>query len=120
MTGAAPGRRPLTVVPPDAPSRPSRTVLARLVHVVRTEPVACQGVIQSGLAVMVGFGLLAWTAEQTGLVLGLGLAVLAGGVLLLLVAVWAARGFARFERIRLRGMLGKPAATPAYVTAMPT
>jgi type IV secretory pathway TrbD component len=59
----------------DAPSRPARTVLGRMVHVVRTEPVACQGVIQSGLAVMVGFGLLTWTAEQTGLVLGLTAAI---------------------------------------------
>ena len=32
----------------DAPSRPSRTVLGRMVHVVRSEPVACQGAIQSG------------------------------------------------------------------------
>jgi signal transduction histidine kinase len=30
-----------------------------------------------------------------------------------------ARGFARFERIRLRGMLGKPAETPAYLCPRP-
>jgi hypothetical protein len=59
----------------DAPSRPSPSVLGRVVHAVRNEPVACQGLIQSGLAVMVGFGLLAWTAEQTGLVLGLTAAI---------------------------------------------
>ncbi len=28
-----------------------------------------------------------------------------------------ARGFARFERLRIRGMLGRPAPTPAYVCA---
>jgi hypothetical protein len=58
----------------DVPSRP-RTVLGRMVHAVRSEPVACQGVIQSGLAVLVGFGMLGWTAEQTGLVLGLTAAI---------------------------------------------
>jgi signal transduction histidine kinase len=55
----------------------------------------------------------------TDLALGVGLAVLVGGVLLLWVAVMVARGFARFERIRLRGMLGKPAPTPAYLCPGP-
>jgi len=49
------------------------------------------------------------------LALGIGLSVLIGGVLLLSVAVMVARGFARFERIRMRGMLGREAATPAYL-----
>jgi signal transduction histidine kinase len=40
-------------------------------------------------------------------------------VLLLWVGVMVARGFARFERIRLRGMLGKPAETPAYLCPKP-
>lgn len=59
----------------DALSRPPRSVFGRMAHAVRNEPVACQGLIQSGLAVMVGFGMLAWTAEQTGLVLGLTAAI---------------------------------------------
>jgi signal transduction histidine kinase len=55
----------------------------------------------------------------TDLALAIGLSVLIGGVLLLWVAVMVARGFARFERIRLRGMLGKAAETPAYVCPRP-
>jgi signal transduction histidine kinase len=55
----------------------------------------------------------------TDLALGVGLAVLVGGILLLWVAVMVARGFARFERIRLRGLLGKPAPTPAYLCPRP-
>ena len=51
--------------------------------------------------------------------LGLGLLVLIGGLLLLWVGVMVARGFARFERIRLRGMLGKTAETPAYLCPQP-
>jgi signal transduction histidine kinase len=57
----------------------------------------------------------AFVVVVTDLALGAGLAVLIGGVLMLWVAVMVARGFARFERIRLRGMLGKPAPTPAYL-----
>ena len=45
--------------------------------------------------------------------------MLVGGLLVLWVAVMVARGFARVERIRLRGMLGKPAATPAYLCPRP-
>jgi signal transduction histidine kinase len=55
----------------------------------------------------------------TDLALGVGLAVLIGGVLMLWVAVMVARGFARFERIRLRGLLGRPAHTPAYLRGRP-
>ncbi len=44
---------------------------------------------------------------------GSSLAVFIGGILLISVGVMVARGFARFERIRLRGMLGREAATPA-------
>jgi signal transduction histidine kinase len=50
---------------------------------------------------------------------GVGLTVLVGGLLLLWVAVMVARGFARFERVRMREMLGKRAPTPAYVCARP-
>lgn len=53
------------------------------------------------------------------LALGVALAVLVGGVLLISVGVMVARGFARFERIRLRGMLGRPAATPSYLCPTP-
>ena len=41
--------------------------------------------------------------------------MLVGGLLVLWVAVMVARGFARVERVRLRGMLGKRAETPAYL-----
>ena len=53
-----------------------KDVLSKVMHRLRAEPVACQGVVQSGLAAMVGFGLLTWTAEQTGLVLALSAALL--------------------------------------------
>lgn len=59
----------------NAPRGPVRTALGSVVHCIRTEPVACQGVLQATLAAMVGFGLLAWTAEQTGLVLALSAAI---------------------------------------------
>jgi signal transduction histidine kinase len=61
----------------------------------------------------------AFVVVVTDLALGVGLAVLIGGLLMLWVAVMVARGFARFERIRLRGMLGKPAETPAYLCPRP-
>ena len=46
---------------------------------------------------------------------GLGLAVLIGGLVLVSMAVMVARGFARVERSRLRSMLGREAATPPYL-----
>lgn len=63
--------------------------------------------------------LVAFIVVVVDLALGVGLSVLIGGVLLLSVGVMVARGFARFERIRLRGMLGREAATPAYLCARP-
>lgn len=51
----------------------------------------------------------------TNLSLGIGLIILVGGVLLLTLAAYVARGFARLERARLRTMLGRPAATPRYL-----
>ncbi len=63
--------------------------------------------------------LVAFVLVVVDLSLGIGLSVLIGGVLLISVGVMVARGFARFERIRLRGMLGRDAATPAYVCARP-
>ena len=77
-------------------------------------------VLESGYALSALFlALPAFIVVVTDLALGIGLAVLVGGVLLLWVAVMVARGFARFERIRLRGMLGKPAETPAYLCPQP-
>ena len=77
-------------------------------------------VLESGYALSAFFlALPAFIVVLTDLALGIGLAVLVGGVLLLWVAVMVARGFARFERIRLRGMLGKPAETPAYLCPRP-
>ena len=55
----------------------------------------------------------------TGLALAAGLSVVVGGVLLLPVVVYAARSEAFFERLRLRGMLRRPARTPTYATARP-
>jgi signal transduction histidine kinase len=63
--------------------------------------------------------LVAFIVVIIDLSLGLALAVFVGGILLISVGVMVARGFARFERIRLRGMLGRPAATPRYVCARP-
>ena len=65
------------------------------------------------------FALPAFVLVIVVLALGIGLTVLVGGVLVLWAAVMVARGFARFERIRLRGMLGKQAATPAYLSPRP-
>ena len=59
----------------NVPGGAVRGALRSVAHCLRTEPVACQGVLQAGLAAMVGFGLLAWTAEQTGLVLALSAAI---------------------------------------------
>jgi uncharacterized membrane protein len=42
----------------------------------RGEPVAIQGLIQAFLAVLVGFGVITMTNEQTGLVLALVAAIL--------------------------------------------
>jgi len=77
-------------------------------------------VFESGYALSAFFlAVPAFVVVVTDLALGIGLTVLVGGVLLLWVAVMVARGFARFERIRLGGMLGKPAPTPAYPCPRP-
>jgi signal transduction histidine kinase len=54
------------------------------------------------------------------LAVGLGLTVLIGGLVLVWAAVMVARGFARVERLRLRTLLGRPAATPAYLVPAAT
>jgi signal transduction histidine kinase len=89
-----------------------------------SEPVRPRGVrrvfLDSGYALSAFFlALPAFVLVVVNLALGIGLIVLVGGLLLLWVAVMVARGFARFERIRLRGMLGKQAATPAYLCPRP-
>lgn len=61
--------------------------------------------------------LVAFIVVVIDLALGLGLAIFIGGILLISVGTMVARGFARFERIRLRGMLGRDAATPTYLCA---
>lgn len=63
--------------------------------------------------------LAAFLVVLIDLTLGVALAIFIGGVLLIAVGVMVARGFARFERIRLRGMLGRSAPTPSYVCAPP-
>ena len=88
------------------------------------EPTRPRGVrrvfLDSGYALSAFFlALPAFIVVVVDLALGLGLIVLVGGLLLLWVAVMVARGFARFERMRLRGMLGKPAPTPAYLCPRP-
>ncbi|MDX6374121.1 MAG: hypothetical protein QOD98_3109, partial [Nocardioidaceae bacterium] len=88
------------------------------------EPTRPRGVrrvlYDSGYALSAFFlALPAFVIVVTDFALGISLAVLVGGVLLLWVGVMVARGFARFERIRLRGMLGKPAETPAYLCPKP-
>jgi signal transduction histidine kinase len=88
------------------------------------EPARPRGVrrvlLDSGYSFSAFFlALPAFVVVTVDLSLGLGLIVLIGGVLLLWVAVMVARGFARFERMRLRGMLGKPAPTPAYLCPRP-
>lgn len=61
----------------------------------------------------------AFVIAVTGVALGLGLAILFVGLPILVLTVYAARGFADLERLRLRSMLGRTAPRPAYVTAEP-
>jgi hypothetical protein len=56
--------------------RPQTTKLGRIMARVQAEPVAFQGVLQAGFALLLGFGLISWTSEQTGLALGLSAAIL--------------------------------------------
>ena len=86
---------------PLEPPRGARRVLYETGYALSAFPIA-----------LVGFVLV-----LVDLTLGVALAIFIGGVLLISVGVQVARGFARFERIRLRGMLGRPAATPSYLCA---
>jgi signal transduction histidine kinase len=76
--------------------------------------------LDSGYALSAFFlALPAFIVVVVTLAVGVGLTVLIGGLLLIWVAVMVARGFARFERFRQRGMLGTSAETPAYLTPRP-
>jgi signal transduction histidine kinase len=61
--------------------------------------------------------LVAFVVVLIDIALGVSLSILIGGVLLIPVGVMVARGFARFERIRMRGMLGREAPGPRYLCA---
>jgi signal transduction histidine kinase len=61
--------------------------------------------------------LVAFIVVLVDLALGVSLLIFIGGILLISVGIMVARGFARFERIRMRGMLGREAATPRYLCA---
>ncbi|HET9143934.1 hypothetical protein [Actinophytocola sp.] len=58
----------------DLPTR--RPVLGRIIDSAKAEPVATQGLIQATLALLIGFGVISWTSEQTGLALALTAAIL--------------------------------------------
>lgn len=100
------------------------TLTYPMTQTMTAEPARPRGarrvLMDSGYALSAFFlALPAFVLVVVDLSLGVGLAILVGGVLLLWIAVMVARGFARFERIRLRGMLGKPAETPAYLCPRP-
>ena len=100
------------------------TLIQPMTQTGTAEPDRPRGVrrvfLDSGYAISAFFlAVPAFVLVVVDLALGVGLTVLVGGVLLLSVGVMVARGFARFERIRLRGMLGKRAETPAYLCPRP-
>ena len=64
-------------------------------------------------------GLASFVAVLVLVTVGIGTAVIVGGILLLVGGVWLARAVAQLERLRLRSMLGRDVATPAYVAARP-
>jgi hypothetical protein len=51
-------------------------LVRRALDYAKSEPVAVQGVIQAGIALLLGFGLVSWTTEQAGLTLALSAAIL--------------------------------------------
>jgi signal transduction histidine kinase len=63
--------------------------------------------------------LAAFVMVVVNLSLGISLAILIGGVLLLTLAVNVARGIARLERWRMRTMLGREAVMPRYLCPRP-
>jgi signal transduction histidine kinase len=64
-------------------------------------------------------GLASFVTVVVLVTVGIGTAVIVGGVLLLVAGVLVARGVARLERARLRTWLGRDVPTPAYVRAAP-
>jgi hypothetical protein len=58
----------------DLPTR--RSVFGWIIESAKAEPVATQGLIQATLALLIGFGVISWTSEQTGLALALTAAIL--------------------------------------------
>lgn len=89
-----------------------------------TAPAAPRGVrrvlLDSGYALTsLLFAVPAFVLAVMLLSAGAGTLVVVGGVLLLSLAVQVARGFARFERLRMRGMLGLRAPSPAYLCPRP-
>ncbi|MBB3042143.1 sensor histidine kinase [Nocardioides soli] len=108
-----------TLYPVDYPGEAMTTTMPAV-----TAPVRPRGVrrvlYESGYALSAfPIALVGFLVVVIDLALGMALAVFIGGVLLISVGVMVARGFARFERIRLQGMLGRPAATPSYLCPRP-
>jgi signal transduction histidine kinase len=64
-------------------------------------------------------GLVSFVVVLVLVVVGIGTSVIVGGVLLVVAGVTVARQVARLERLRLRTLLGRDVATPAYVRAKP-
>jgi signal transduction histidine kinase len=64
-------------------------------------------------------GLASFVAVVVLVTVGAGTAVIVGGVLLVVVGVLVARAVAQLERLRLRTLLRRDVATPAYVRAAP-
>ena len=64
-------------------------------------------------------GLASFVTVLVLVVVGVGTAVVVGGVLLVVVGALVARAFAQLERLRLRALLRRDVPTPAYVAAAP-
>jgi signal transduction histidine kinase len=64
-------------------------------------------------------GLASFILMVVLITVGIGTSVIVGGVLLVVLGVMVARGFARLERFRLRTWLGRDVASPAYKCPRP-
>lgn len=62
-------------------------------------------------------GIASFVVAVTGVSVGVGLLITLLGLPVLAATVYAARGFAHVERLRLRALLGRPAPLPAYARA---
>lgn len=103
------------------PDQPMTTVLSTSVPPAPERPRGLRRVLnESGYSLSAfPISLVAFNVVLIDLSLGVALSIFIGGVLLVTVGVIVARGFARFERIRIVGMLGRPAETPAYLCPAP-